>query len=319
MLATATVMAAFAAANAAAWEETVPARMLLGRPRAPAHAAVSAAVRRGLAFAKGTGVVGVGGVEGGEECLQGCFALGADKADALDDALADAVMDVDRIGAGCGAGLAQETGKMATGCGRDEGVGLLLSGYLQVGVDPVGSQVVVPHVRGDRSDQELQVLQGVCEPVQGDAAPAPVEPKKALLVDTLVDEIINELYGAEPGRTDASNVACDKLPAVKACDYGADTGFMCQYWGEHAKSGEPGYRTVQIKIGSKGYGYNFEEVEQRLPEPRPRPVPVDDSSALGKPPAWPRSTWPTPRQSPAARTGPATSPSAWARSPRSAR
>ncbi|MFF3784091.1 hypothetical protein [Streptomyces sp. NPDC001933] len=87
------------------------------------------------------------------------------------------------------------------------------------------------------------------------------EPKKALLVDKLVYQMINEKYGAESGRTDASKVACDKLPAAKAFGYGADTGFTCQYWGEHAKNGEPGYRTVQIKIGSNSYSYNFEEVE----------------------------------------------------------
>ncbi|WP_405852236.1 hypothetical protein OG361_05890 [Streptomyces sp. NBC_00090] len=87
------------------------------------------------------------------------------------------------------------------------------------------------------------------------------EPKKALLVDKLVYQMINERYGAESGRTDASKVACDKLPAAKAFDYGADTGFTCQYWGEHAKNGEPGYRTVRLKIGSNSSSYNFEEVE----------------------------------------------------------
>ncbi|WP_326764032.1 hypothetical protein OG978_05115 [Streptomyces sp. NBC_01591] len=87
------------------------------------------------------------------------------------------------------------------------------------------------------------------------------EPKKGLLVDKLVYQMINESYGSESGRTDASKLACDKLPAAKAFDFGADTGYKCQYWGEHADNGEPGFRTVQVGIGRKGYSYSFEEVE----------------------------------------------------------
>ncbi|QIP88084.1 hypothetical protein GLX30_33275 [Streptomyces sp. Tu 2975] len=86
------------------------------------------------------------------------------------------------------------------------------------------------------------------------------EPKKGLLVGKLVYQMINENYGSESGRSDASKLACDELPAAKAFDFGADTGYKCQYWGEHADNGEPGYKTVQVKIGSKGYAYSFEEV-----------------------------------------------------------
>ncbi|WP_234321313.1 hypothetical protein [Streptomyces katrae] len=87
------------------------------------------------------------------------------------------------------------------------------------------------------------------------------EPKQGLLVGKLVYQMINENYGSESGRSDASKLACDELPAAKAFDFGADTGFRCHYWGEHANKGKPGFTTLQIKIGSKGYAYSFEEVK----------------------------------------------------------
>ncbi|MGW7437100.1 hypothetical protein [Streptomyces sp. NPDC054849] len=87
------------------------------------------------------------------------------------------------------------------------------------------------------------------------------EPKKGLLVGKLVYEMINQNYGSESGRTDASKLACDELPAAKTFDFGADTGYKCHYWGEHANRGEPGFTTLQIKIGTKGYAYSFEEVK----------------------------------------------------------
>ncbi|WP_326656388.1 hypothetical protein [Streptomyces sp. NBC_00385] len=87
------------------------------------------------------------------------------------------------------------------------------------------------------------------------------EPKKGLLVGKLVYQLINEQYGSESGRTDASKVACDKLPAAKAFAYGADTGYTCQYWGKYADEGEPGYRTLQIKLATQGSGYGFNELD----------------------------------------------------------
>ncbi|MFF5488657.1 hypothetical protein [Streptomyces virginiae] len=87
------------------------------------------------------------------------------------------------------------------------------------------------------------------------------EPKKGLMVGKLVYEMINQNYGSESGRTDASKLACDELPAAKAFDFGTDTGFKCQYWAAHANRGEPGFTTVQVKIGRKGYAYSFEEVK----------------------------------------------------------
>ncbi|MDA5284109.1 MULTISPECIES: hypothetical protein [unclassified Streptomyces] len=87
------------------------------------------------------------------------------------------------------------------------------------------------------------------------------EPKQGLLVGKLVYQMINENYGSESGRSDASKLACDELPAAKTIDFGADTGFKCQYWGQHANKGKPGFTTLQIKIGGKGYAYSFEEIK----------------------------------------------------------
>lgn len=87
------------------------------------------------------------------------------------------------------------------------------------------------------------------------------EPKKGLLVSKLVYQLINQNYGSESGRADASKLACDELPAAKTYDFGSDTGFKCQYWGEHANKGKPGYTTMQVKIGTKGYAYSFEEIK----------------------------------------------------------
>ncbi|MGW7454520.1 hypothetical protein [Streptomyces sp. NPDC054787] len=87
------------------------------------------------------------------------------------------------------------------------------------------------------------------------------EAKKGLLVGKLVYQMMNQNYGSESGRTDASKLACDELSAAKTFDFGADTGYKCHFWGEHADQGKPGFTTLQVKIGTKGYAYSFEEVK----------------------------------------------------------
>lgn len=86
------------------------------------------------------------------------------------------------------------------------------------------------------------------------------EPKKALLVAKVVYHQLNESYGAESGRTDASKLACEEFPAAKAMEFGADTGLTCQYWSKYGKDGEPGYVTLKVTMGKRGYGVGFEEV-----------------------------------------------------------
>ncbi|MEU2250879.1 hypothetical protein [Streptomyces sp. NPDC019224] len=85
-------------------------------------------------------------------------------------------------------------------------------------------------------------------------------PKKGLLVGEAVYDSFNEQYGAESGRTDASKLACDELPAAKAVPMGADTGFTCQYWSKFGNRGEPGYTTLRLTMGKDGYGLGFEPV-----------------------------------------------------------
>lgn len=86
-------------------------------------------------------------------------------------------------------------------------------------------------------------------------------PKKGLLVAKAVYDSLNESYGSESGRTDASKLACEEMPAAKAVPLGKDTGFTCQYWTKFADQGEPGYATLRIKMGAQGYGLGFEPVE----------------------------------------------------------
>ncbi|WP_406283773.1 hypothetical protein [Streptomyces sp. NBC_00209] len=83
-------------------------------------------------------------------------------------------------------------------------------------------------------------------------------PKKGLLVGEAVYDSFNEQYGAESGRTDASKLACDELPAAKAVPMGADTGYTCQYWSKFGNQGEPGYTTLRITMGKDGYGLGFD-------------------------------------------------------------
>jgi hypothetical protein len=77
-------------------------------------------------------------------------------------------------------------------------------------------------------------------------------PKAGLLVAKTVYNLLWESYGPESGRTDSSKLACDELPVAKTVDLDSDTGYTCQYWGEHAKDGEPGYATLKITMGSSG-------------------------------------------------------------------
>ncbi|MFI8434009.1 hypothetical protein ACIGJO_09685 [Streptomyces sp. NPDC079020] len=86
-------------------------------------------------------------------------------------------------------------------------------------------------------------------------------PKKGLLVAKAVYDSMNESYGSESGRTDASKPACEKMPAAKAVPLGKDTGFTCQYWTKFANKGQPGYTTLRLKMGAQGYGMGFETVE----------------------------------------------------------
>ncbi|MET9434088.1 hypothetical protein [Streptomyces sp. NPDC006551] len=85
-------------------------------------------------------------------------------------------------------------------------------------------------------------------------------PKKGLLVGEAVYDSFNEQFGSESGRTDASKLACDKLPAAKSVAMDTDTGFTCQYWTKFADRGEPGYVTLRIKMGKQGYGLGFDPV-----------------------------------------------------------
>ncbi|MFD7731907.1 hypothetical protein ACFV6F_16150 [Kitasatospora phosalacinea] len=86
-------------------------------------------------------------------------------------------------------------------------------------------------------------------------------PKKGLLVAKFVYNQLNEHYGPESGRTDASKPACQELPVAKAYDLGADadTGYTCQYWSEYGKNGKPGYVTLKVTTGASG-GMGFQEV-----------------------------------------------------------
>lgn len=87
-----------------------------------------------------------------------------------------------------------------------------------------------------------------------------ITPKKALLVATSVYDLLNEQYGKDSGRTDASKLACQELPVAKTIEWDSDSGYTCQYWGEHAIDGGEGYKTLKITQGSQGYSLGFEEV-----------------------------------------------------------
>ncbi|MFD4031188.1 hypothetical protein ACFWVP_11790 [Streptomyces sp. NPDC058637] len=86
-------------------------------------------------------------------------------------------------------------------------------------------------------------------------------PKMGLLVAKTVYDSLNEQYGSESGRTDASKLACESMPVAKAVPLGKDTGYTCQYWSEFANQGEPGYATLRLTMGAEGYGLGFETVE----------------------------------------------------------
>ncbi|MCX4967358.1 hypothetical protein OHA98_21840 [Streptomyces sp. NBC_00654] len=86
-------------------------------------------------------------------------------------------------------------------------------------------------------------------------------PKKGLLVAKAVYDSLNESYGSESGRTDASKLACEEIPAAKAVPLGKDTGYTCQYWSKFADEGEPGYATLRLTMGAQGYGLGFQPVE----------------------------------------------------------
>ncbi|WP_151772125.1 hypothetical protein [Streptomyces abyssomicinicus] len=86
-------------------------------------------------------------------------------------------------------------------------------------------------------------------------------PKSALLVAKEIYNLMWEHYGKDSGRSDASKLACDELPAAKAVKFGADTGYACQYWGEHGTAdGEPGYVTVDIIMGDTPGAIALQEV-----------------------------------------------------------
>ncbi|NUR52058.1 MAG: hypothetical protein HOV71_28360 [Hamadaea sp.] len=86
------------------------------------------------------------------------------------------------------------------------------------------------------------------------------KPTKGLLVAKVIYNLMNERYGAESGRTDASKLACDELPAAKVIDFGSDTGYTCQYWSKYAKDGKPGYVTLKITMGKTSTSFGFDEV-----------------------------------------------------------
>ncbi|MEV6963806.1 hypothetical protein AB0M47_01745 [Hamadaea sp. NPDC051192] len=86
------------------------------------------------------------------------------------------------------------------------------------------------------------------------------KPTKGVLVAKVIYNLMNERYGSDSGRTDASKLACDEIPAVKVVEFRADTGYTCQYWGEHAKDGKPGYVTLKITMGSTSSSFAFDEV-----------------------------------------------------------
>ncbi|MEU0940249.1 hypothetical protein [Embleya sp. NPDC005971] len=86
-------------------------------------------------------------------------------------------------------------------------------------------------------------------------------PKKALLVAKEIYNRFNERYGSASGASDASKLACEEIPVAKTFDFGADTGYTCQYWGEHGtKDGKPGYVTVKVKIGPTHNSIALDEV-----------------------------------------------------------
>ena len=86
-------------------------------------------------------------------------------------------------------------------------------------------------------------------------------PKKGLLVAKLVYNSLNENYGTESGRTDASKLACEELPVAKAFDWKSDTGYKCQYWTKHANDGKGGYDTLRVTMGTSGSGFEPEPVK----------------------------------------------------------
>ncbi|MFI5531785.1 hypothetical protein ACIA8O_24955 [Kitasatospora sp. NPDC051853] len=82
--------------------------------------------------------------------------------------------------------------------------------------------------------------------------------KKALLVAKEIYNRFHERYGST---STASRLACDEIPAAKTFDFGADTGYTCQYWSEHGtKDGKPGYVTVKVRIGSTRGSIALDEV-----------------------------------------------------------
>ncbi|MFJ8888001.1 hypothetical protein ACIRJR_31995 [Streptomyces sp. NPDC102402] len=89
------------------------------------------------------------------------------------------------------------------------------------------------------------------------------KPQKGLLVAKAVYNTFDEQYGADSGRSDASKLSCDEIPAAKAFDWDSDSGYTCQYWSEYGgEDGDGGYKTLRITIGPSGYNApGFEEVE----------------------------------------------------------
>ncbi|TXS23454.1 DUF4333 domain-containing protein [Streptomyces sp. gb1(2016)] len=86
---------------------------------------------------------------------------------------------------------------------------------------------------------------------------------KGLLVAKAAYQAFYERYGAGSGRSDASKLSCDELPAAKAVDWGTDTGDTCQFWSEYAgDKGDGGYRTVKLSAAQAGYAVpSFDEVQ----------------------------------------------------------
>ncbi|MET7369328.1 DUF4333 domain-containing protein [Streptomyces sp. NPDC005566] len=88
------------------------------------------------------------------------------------------------------------------------------------------------------------------------------EPGKGLLVAKVVYHQFNEQYGAASGRSDASKLSCDEIPAAKAYDFDTDSGYTCTFWSEYGGDGDGGYKTLRVTVGPAGYNApGFEEVE----------------------------------------------------------
>ncbi|MET7641380.1 hypothetical protein [Streptomyces sp. NPDC005438] len=84
------------------------------------------------------------------------------------------------------------------------------------------------------------------------------KPLKGLVVAKAVYQTLYKQYGPESGRSDASKLACQKLPAAKAVALQTDSGLRCQYWSKYAGQGKGGYETLSVKAGS--YGPTLEQM-----------------------------------------------------------